>query len=141
MGDLVGSLRHRLGGHGLLVGGSLTVGLFVGSIVLATAVVVGWSPDHFVAGRRPLASYRHPVARLALVALRNLGGVVLVALGIAMALPAVPGQGLLTILIGLTLVDFPGKRRIETWLLGRKHVARAINRLRARFGRQPLIVK
>ena len=49
-----------------------------------------------------------------------------------------PGQGVLTILIGLTLLDFPGKRRFVRRLLMRPRVFRVINRLRRRFGRPPL---
>jgi hypothetical protein len=43
-------------------------------------------------------------------------------------------------IIGLTLVDFPGKRRLERRLLRHPRVLRAINRLRARFDRPPLDV-
>ena len=55
-----------------------------------------------------------------------------------MALPGVPGQGLLTALIGLTLINFPGKTELERRLIGRPAVLRTVNRLRARFHRPPL---
>ena len=70
--------------------------------------------------------------------MKNLFGVFLVALGIVLSLPGVPGQGVLTILMGAMLLDFPGKRRVERWLLRRRGVFTSINRLRARFGRRPL---
>ena len=57
------------------------------------------------------------------------------ALGALLSLPGIPGQGLLTILIGLILLDFPGKRGLERRLVSRPSVLAAINRLRARFGR------
>jgi hypothetical protein len=50
----------------------------------------------------------------------------------------VPGQGLLTIAVGLMLVDFPGKFRFERWLAVRPPVWRSINWLRKRAGRGPL---
>ena len=50
-----------------------------------------------------------------------------------------PGQGLLTLLVGFLLVDAPGKYRLERWLVSRKAVLRPINWLRRRKGRQPLI--
>jgi hypothetical protein len=59
-------------------------------------------------------------------------------LGAVMALPGIPGQGVLTMIIGLTLVDFPGKRSLEERILRRPWVLHAINRLRARFARPPL---
>jgi hypothetical protein len=55
-----------------------------------------------------------------------------------MALPGIPGQGLLTMIIGLTLLDFPGKREVERRVLKHRRVLAAINGLRARFHRPPL---
>jgi hypothetical protein len=49
-----------------------------------------------------------------------------------------PGQGLLTLLTGLLLMDFPGKYAMERWLIGHPLMLRAINRLRARYGYPPL---
>jgi hypothetical protein len=49
-----------------------------------------------------------------------------------------PGQGIVTILIGLVLVDLPGKRALERWMVGRPRVLAAINRLRAKYGHPPL---
>lgn len=70
---------------------------------------------------------------------KNVLGVLIVALGVVLSVPGVPGQGVLTILIGLMLLDIPGKRRFERGLLGRRRVLAAVNRLRARFGRPPLV--
>jgi hypothetical protein len=84
---------------------------------------------------------RHPVVRWSAKILKNLLGVLLVLTGIVLALPGVPGQGLLTILMGLVLIDFPGKRRVERWLISRRGVAEKINRLRAKFGRPPLLLE
>ncbi|HYG08570.1 MAG TPA: hypothetical protein VD835_01220, partial [Pyrinomonadaceae bacterium] len=62
----------------------------------------------------------------------------LVLFGVLMSLPGVPGQGVLTILMGVMLLDFPGKRRLELKLVSRPNVLRAINRIRQRFDRPPL---
>ena len=59
--------------------------------------------------------------------------------GIILSVPGVPGQGLLTMLVGLVLLDIPGKRRLELKLVSRPRVVRAINRLRKRFSRPPLL--
>ena len=48
-----------------------------------------------------------------------------------------PGQGVLTILAGLLLMNFPGKYRLERWLVMRPGVMRALNWLRARRGQTP----
>jgi hypothetical protein len=84
---------------------------------------------------------RHWVLRSGAVIAKNAIGVLLVLLGIVMALPAVPGQGLLTLLVGLMLVDFPGRRALEYKLISRPSVLRAVNRLRTMFSRPPFILE
>jgi hypothetical protein len=65
-------------------------------------------------------------------------GCVLLLAGIAMLV--LPGQGILTMLIGVSLMDIPGKRKLERRLIGRPAVLRTINKIRAKFGREPLVV-
>jgi hypothetical protein len=120
------------------------VGFAVASAVVSL-VAVGYvltrlPADYFVnpAARRPVD--RHPVLKAARVVGRNLLGWFLVALGVLLSLPGVPGQGVLTILMGVMLVDFPGKYRAERWLLTRRGVLAGVNALRARAGRPPLQV-
>lgn len=74
------------------------------------------------------------------VILKNLFGVFLICLGIVLSLPGVPGQGLLTILLGIIMLDIPGKRPIEARLIQRPAIQNAINRLRARFNKPPLVL-
>jgi UPF0716 family protein affecting phage T7 exclusion len=81
-----------------------------------------------------------PVSRAAYTIGKNLLGAVLVVVGIVLSLPGVPGQGLLTVLVGVLLLDVPGKRRLELAIVRRPAVLRTINRLRRRFGRKPLQV-
>jgi Na+/H+ antiporter NhaD/arsenite permease-like protein len=68
--------------------------------------------------------------------LRNVLGVVLVLLGVAMLV--LPGQGLLTLLVGLLLVDFPGRRQLIHRVLGRPKVLALVNKLRAHRNAPPL---
>jgi hypothetical protein len=72
---------------------------------------------------------------------KNLLGAFLVLLGIVLSLPGVPGQGILTILIGVMLLDFPGKRDLERKLVSRPKVREGIDRLRQRFGKPPLVLE
>ena len=77
-----------------------------------------------------------PLVRIVFLGVKNaLGGFLLVA-GIAMLL--LPGQGILTILAALALLDFPGKRTLEMRVLHRPAVLRTVNWLRLRAGREPL---
>jgi len=136
-GDLIARVQALLSKGGLWVGIGISAALAVGSIALVAVVVVHWPADHFKAhhtGPGAAAEPRHPLATIG----RNVGGVLLIVLGLVMALPGIPGQGILTMIVGLTLIDFPGKRGLERRLIGRPHVLHAINRLRARFHRAPL---
>jgi hypothetical protein len=49
-----------------------------------------------------------------------------------------PGQGILTILIGVSLMEFPGKYRLERGIIHFGPVLKGINTLRRRYGRPPL---
>ncbi|MCS6864026.1 MAG: hypothetical protein RMJ56_08345 [Gemmataceae bacterium] len=126
--------------------------LIVFSIVLAvsmaavSAAIVGvvlarLPADFFVNPHAQRPIDRHPVLKVFLVGLRNLCGYVLILLGIVLSLPGVPGQGLLTVLMGVMLIDFPGKRRFLHWLVSREAILRNVNRLRAKAGQPPLIVQ
>jgi len=74
------------------------------------------------------------------VILKNIAGVFLIALGIVLSLPGVPGQGILTILLGLIFLDIPGKRPLESRIIKRPAVLSTINKLRDHYGKPPLEV-
>jgi hypothetical protein len=120
---------------------ALAVVMAAASAVLVAFALARLPPDYFVnpAARRPID--RHPVLKVLLVVGRNLVGYLLVALGVVLSLPGVPGQGVLTILMGVMLIDFPGKHRAELWLVTRKSVFAGVNKLRAKLGRPPLLAE
>ncbi len=137
VGDLIAGFSRLLAKGGLWLGIGISAVLAVGSIALVVVVVIHWPADHFklpVAGGEGHPVKQHPLASIG----KNLAGGLLVLLGLVMALPGIPGQGVLTMIVGLTMLDFPGKRGLERRLIGRPHILHAINRLRARFGRAPL---
>jgi UPF0716 family protein affecting phage T7 exclusion len=49
-----------------------------------------------------------------------------------------PGQGLLTMLIGILFMDFPCKRRLEARIIGQPALFNAINAMRQKFNKLPL---
>jgi hypothetical protein len=132
------SIWSRLG-----IGAAAFVVCFVGSLAATAYVVVQLPADYFLDRRHaalPIAEH-HPVLRWSVRILKNLLGYFLVVLGIILSLPGVPGQGILTILIGIMLADFPGKRRFERWLVSQPAVEKGINNLRRRFGHPPLLLE
>jgi hypothetical protein len=102
------------------------------SMVIAGAVLLALPADYLREGDR---AQRHWAARI----VRTMAGVILVAIGIVLSVPGVPGQGILTIVAGLTLIEFPGRHRLISALIGRPTVLHAVNRLRARFKRPPFL--
>ncbi|HEY4235074.1 MAG TPA: PGPGW domain-containing protein [Lacipirellulaceae bacterium] len=110
---------------------------------LSTPIAVGWlvirlPTDYFTQERQlaATAEHRHPLLRLFVLVSKNLAGIVLLLAGLVMLVT--PGQGLLTMAVGLTLINFPGKSRFERWLAMRPPVWQAINWLRRRAGRDAL---
>ncbi|HEV8584178.1 MAG TPA: hypothetical protein VGT02_04320 [Methylomirabilota bacterium] len=121
----------------LLLALGLWLAATVVTLVVATAVVLRLPPDYFAEDdtiHAARAASWHSPRSLA----RNALGALLIAAGLVMSVPGVPGQGLLTVLIGLMLVDFPGRRRLEKALARRPGILATMNRLRARFGHSPL---
>ena len=76
--------------------------------------------------------------RWTVLGVKNLVGLLVLPLGVLMALPLVPGPGLVFILIGLSLLDFPGTRSLERRLLAVPAVGRFLNEVRHRFNRPPV---
>src|SRR5690349_12272044 len=105
----------------------------------AAAVCVLWLPaDYFestnVIGRT--SPCLNPFWSWAVFIGRNLVGAALIFAGIVMLF--IPGPGLLAVLIGAALVDFPGKHRLISKLLARPHILTAANHWRERFHKPPL---
>ena len=107
-----------------------SVAAVVASIVLVPRFLAKL-PTGYLRGEEPRV---HPSVPLRI--LRNLFGVALVVLGVAMLL--LPGQGLLTLVVGVMLVDFPGKHRLVVRVFSRPKVLKLVNKLRARHGAPPL---
>jgi hypothetical protein len=112
---------------------------FVGTLAIVPVLIIRIPCDYFAHTRRHRWDpweYRHPFMRWGLLIGKNLLGWVVILLGIAMLV--LPGQGVLTILIGMILINFPGKYRLERWFVTRGPVLKAINLIRQRSGREPL---
>jgi hypothetical protein len=114
----------------------LSVVMFVGTLVLVPVLLARVRPDYFITdpGSRP--STLNPAIRLAGRVGKNVIGVVLVAFGVLMLV--LPGQGILTVLVGLAMLDIPGKRRLERRIVSNRRVRRSIDWIRRRAGQPPM---
>ena len=135
LSELVASITWRK----FLIGALIFVGTFFINLAIVSLILVKIPANHFSKSRKTqFWSGPRPLLHAAGVVGKNIGGLLLVAIGIVLSLPGVPGQGLLTVLLGIMLLDFPGRRGLEQKLLSRPSIVNAINRLRARFGKKPL---
>ncbi len=118
--------------------GIISVLSFVASLVFIPYLIVRMPADYFSAEKRHKTPWadQHIIIRTVLITLKNCLGIVLVILGLAMLV--LPGQGLLTLFIGLICLNFPGKYRLEKWLIQQKNIRRSIDWLRQRAGSEPL---
>lgn len=121
------------------------VGIFLCSIIFSFLIIgvvmvkipANYFSSHYQQDFMPNSRW---MVRWGAVVAKNLLGVFLVLLGILLSLPGVPGQGILTILLGLIMLDIPGKRPLEAKIIKRPTVRDAINKLRNRFNKPPLIL-
>ena len=116
--------------------GVLSLVMFFGTLIAVPMILVAlprdflW-PDDVKTGRKILNLWYFPY-----LIVKNCVGAVFILAGLAMLV--LPGQGLLTMLLGLGLITFPGKQRLIHRILGRKRIVKAINKLRAKFGKAPI---
>ena len=123
----------------------LGVGLFLLSLSLSFAAIAivmvkipaNYFSTHYQQDFMPNSPW---IVRWGAVIIKNILGVFLILLGIVLSLPGVPGQGSLTILLGLIMLDIPGKRPLEARIINRPTVLSAVNGLRAKYGKPPLIM-
>jgi len=110
--------------------GVVSITMFVGTLATIPWLVRRLPADHFV---RPPPQHSLP-KKVA----RNVLGFTLIAAGIAMLV--LPGQGIITALIGLSIVDLRIKHHVIRWLLQRPKIQEGVQRLRSTAGKPPLII-
>jgi hypothetical protein len=116
---------------------ALSMVFFVGTLIAIPFILVRLPADYFdVRVPRPWMEDHHPVLRLVGHIVKNVVGAIFVFAGFLMLF--LPGQGILTMLIGISMLDFPGKRKIEATLIGQPTVLSVINSMRQKFNKPRL---
>ena len=118
--------------------GLISFFFFVASLLFVPWIISRLEVDYFL--QLPKHNKRkdeHPLVFILLRLLRYLLGGILFAAGILMLF--LPGQGLLTILFGLSLLDFPGKQKAIDWLLKKEFLQTALNWIRKKENKQPFL--
>lgn len=114
--------------------------MFILSLLIVPIIIVRIPEDYFRRSERNVQPWvkHHPILRLLLITGKNLVGFVLLIMGILMLV--LPGQGLLTMLFGIALIDFPRKYLLERRIIQIPSVFKSINWIRQKANRNPLVV-
>jgi hypothetical protein len=109
---------------------------FIGSLVAIPWILIRLPSDYFdTRVPRYWMKDQHPVLRIICLIIKNMIGIVFLLTGFLMLF--LPGQGLLTMLIGISFIDFPNKRRLEAKIIGQHTIFNAVNKIRHKFNKLP----
>lgn len=136
---LLSAVQQYISTETLVTLTALSVVFFVGSLIAIPFILVRLPTDFFDTRvpRRWMEDH-HPVLRLLGHLVKNVVGAIFLFVGFLMLF--LPGQGILTMLIGVTMLDFPGKRKMEAKMIGQPAVLSTINNMRQKFGKPPLTI-
>ncbi|MDQ6969624.1 MAG: PGPGW domain-containing protein [Mariprofundus sp.] len=112
---------------------------FVISLASVPLIVARIPVDYFtLAGhQRQHQRQHHPVLHTLIICAKNLFGFILLTAGIIMLFT--PGQGILSILFALMIMNYPGKFKLECSIMRKPLIFNAVNRLRAKQHREALL--
>ena len=113
--------------------------MLFGAMVAVPWLVIRIPANYFAHPHRGGSEWirKRPVLRLIWLIVKNMLGGAFFILGVLMLV--LPGQGLLTLLIAVALLDFPGKFRLQRWVVTRRGVIDSIDWIRKRAGKNPLV--
>ena len=139
MDELIATVEQYISTETLVTLTALSIVFFVGSLIAIPFILVRL-PTEFFDSRVPRRwmENHHPVLRLLGHLAKNVVGAIFLFAGFLMLF--LPGQGILTMLIGITMLDFPGKRKLEAKMIGQPAVLGTINNMRQKFGKPPLTI-
>lgn len=139
MDGLLSTVQQYVSTETLVTLTALSIAFFVGSLIAIPFILVRLPADFFdTRVPRLWMENHHPVLRLFGHLVKNVVGAIFLFAGFLMLF--LPGQGILTMLIGVTMLDFPGKRKLEAKMIGQPAVLSAINNMRQKFGTPPLTI-
>lgn len=115
--------------------GLLSLIMMVATLLAVPLIIISLPPQYLNEKKDRLSEIQSPW-RWPYLVVKNIMGAVLLLAGVAMLI--LPGQGLLTLAIGLGLMNLPSKRSLIRHLIGRPRVLRTINQWRAKAHKEPL---
>ena len=138
--DLINTAFLWLAEHpALLMGlGITSIFIFILSLVGVSWFVALIPEDYFTGASRRSSKFKEnsPLLSFLLLIAKNLLGFCLILGGFLMIV--LPGQGLLTIITGLFLINYPGKFQLEQKIVTIPAVFKALNWIRLKAKKPPL---
>mgnify|MGYP000306532054 FL=1 len=124
----------------LVWAGIVSLMVFILSLLAMPWLVAQIPEDYFLPKKRQPTQWKqlHPIIRLLALMGKNLIGYGLIVAGVLMLF--LPGQGVLTLVMGLLLVDYPGKFRLERKLVKTPAIFNSLNWLRRKAKKPPLVM-
>ncbi len=118
-----------------VIAGIISAIVFVVSLLL-TPYLLGLIPQKYFVGENPHKLELEHIGHVIAVVIRSIIGLILLLAGIIMLVT--PGQGIISIVLGLFLMEFPGKRKLELKLINHDPTYKALNWLRNKANKPPL---
>lgn len=136
MGDLLVTIQQWIPANILIGLAMVSIFSFIGSLILIPLILIYLPSDYFDTRiPRHWMKDHHPVLRVTGLIIKNIMGAVFVIAGFMMLF--LPGQGLLTMLIGVSFMDFPKKPLLEARMIGQPMLLNTINAVRHKFNKPP----
>ena len=131
--DLFTDLITQYEGTLVLVG-TLSAVVFVVTLLLTPYLLGLIASDYFTMENPHKLEIKH-IGHVIAVIIKSVIGLVLLLAGIIMLVT--PGQGVISILLGLFLMEFPGKRKLELKIINHDPTFKTLNWLREKAGKPP----
>ncbi len=113
----------------------ITIGIVSGVVFIVSLLAMPW-----LLGTIPVDYFTNDnhcknESHFFITVIKNLFGFVLLLVGVIMLVT--PGQGIISILLGLFLMEFPGKRQLELKLINHNPTFKTLNWLRSKANKPP----
>jgi len=116
---------------------AISLATFLISILIIPVLISRLPARYFCLDYRQRRAADKNLKTVLISVLKNLLGALLVIAGIIMFF--IPGQGILTLIIGLGFMTFPGKYALERKLVSQKTVLKSINWIRNKAGVENIV--
>jgi len=120
--------------------GAASVLMFLGSLCTIPVILIKIPADYFSSlETKSWIDIRDlSIFRILYLIFKNMVGIAFILAGLIMLL--LPGQGILTIIVGMSLLNFPGKYRLVRNIIRNKTILNTINKLRSKAAKPPIEV-